>query len=107
MHLEALFDHDDDDAPDDDDDDDDGCDDDVGGGDAKTRDLKVDLILCILCSSEILFYTSTFCAPVKYLPKQKTSKPDFFICGQEEKLNNILCSCLCCIGQLRYLQNRN
>ena len=49
MHLEALFDHDEDDAPDDDDD---GCDDDVGGGDAKTRDLMVDLILCILCSSE-------------------------------------------------------
>ena len=46
MHLEAGFDHDDDDAPDDD-----GCDDDVGGG-AKTRDLMVDLILCILCSSE-------------------------------------------------------
>ena len=67
MHLEACFDHNDDDAPDDDDDgDDDGCDDDVGGGDAKTRDLKVDLILCTLCSSEILFYTNTFCAPVKY-----------------------------------------
>ena len=48
MHLEACFDLDDDDG----DDGDDGCDDDVGGGDAKTRDLMVDLILCILCSSE-------------------------------------------------------
>ena len=71
MHLEACFDQDDHDGDDDDDGDDDvdddSCDDDVGGGDAKTRDLKADLILCISRPSEILFYTNTFCAPVKYL----------------------------------------
>ena len=77
MHLEACFDQDDHDG--DGDDDDDGCYDD-GGGDAKTRDLKADLIFCIsrskeiifflykyfLRSSEVLFNTNTFCAPVKY-----------------------------------------
>ena len=44
---------------------------------------------------------------MKYLLQQKTSNPDFFISGKEEKLNNILCSCLCCAGQLLYFQNRN
>ena len=44
---------------------------------------------------------------MKYLLQQKTSNPDFFISGKEEKLNNILCSCLCCVGQLLYFQNRN
>ena len=71
MHLEACFDQDDHDGDGDDDDydgddDDDGCDDD-GGGEAKTRDLKADLIFCISRSKEIIFfYTNTFCAPVKY-----------------------------------------
>ena len=63
------------------------------------------MLVVVMRKHEISWLTwfCASCAPVK----QKTSKPDFFICGQEEKLNNILCSCLCCIGQLRYLQNRN